>query len=154
MSSPIDIDKYFDRLFEEFDRTEEMLYRTRMDEEEEDHRIEDYEQRLWEECWEDQATMDYGIEQIDIDEMNKAIGPCTCCAKDPSCCAKSVGNDTVYSDYVAPEEIKQRGGENYHINKQKDKTSPKSERRKLREKRTKDMGPKESRCHKKMIDTN
>lgn len=63
---------------------------------------------------------------------------------------KAVSNDPEFGDYETPDEVKTRGGKNYHLNKQKSKPhSPKSERRKLREKRVKDIRTKESRCHKR-----
>ena len=89
--------------------------------------------------YEDYDIMNEGIEAIDIDEMNGEEEP-------P---AKKVASDPHFGDYSTPDDVKARGGVNYHINKQKTKSSPKSERRRLREKRTKDLPAKESRCHKK-----
>jgi hypothetical protein len=138
-----EMDEYFDKLFEEeYDHTEKKnaeadkyLY------EEDAAYIAAEEGRYF--TYEDDDAMNYGIEQIDIDEMNG-------CTKEPE--QKAIANDLVYEDYATPDHIKTRGSVNYHINKQqKAKTSPKSERRKFREKRAKDMRTKDSRCHKKQI---
>jgi len=65
---------------------------------------------------------------------------------------KKVSSDPRFGDYDTPDDIKSRGGENYHLNKQKSKPhSPKSERRKQREKRVKDIRTKESRIHKRAV---
>ena len=65
---------------------------------------------------------------------------------------KAVANDLCFGDYETPDDAKTCGGENYHINKLKTKRpSPKSERRRLREKRVKDLRVMESRCHKKNV---
>jgi hypothetical protein len=150
--SPTDLDEYFDKLFAEYDRIEEMHYRKKAQEEEQQEFLyeEDAAYIAAEEgrycTYEDEDIMNYGISQIDVDEMNA----CTCCAKEPV--HKSVANDTVYEDYITPEDIKTRGGENYHINKQKTKPhSPKSERKQKKEKRAKDRRTKESRCHRRNV---
>jgi hypothetical protein len=108
--------------------------------------------------YEDDDIMNEGCAEIDIDEMNGGefhdaddYEPVTTDEDDkPPTKAKAVANDPCFDDYETPEDVKTRGGENYHINKQKAKPhSPKSERRKLREKRVKDIRTKESRCHKR-----
>jgi hypothetical protein len=93
--------------------------------------------------------MNEGIEAIDIDEMN---GEVSSSSEPVSSSSEPVSSDddTKHSDY---DDIKTRGGENYHINKQKTKPhSPKRERKQKKEKRDKDRPIKESRCHKKAID--
>ena len=107
--------------------------------------------------YEDQDIMEEGIAQIDIEEMLGA---------EPEPQPQSDGEapqsdgdareinfyDPHFSDYETPEDIKTRGGENYHINKLRTKPhSPKSERRQKRERRVNDIRQKESRCHKKQI---
>jgi len=111
--------------------------------------------------YDDFDIMNEGITMIDIDEMNEedtwwnwpewrsnTTEPVTT-EKPP---AKAVANDPCVDDYETPEDVKTRGGENYHINKLKTKPqSPKSEHRKQREKRVKDIRTKESRIHKRAV---
>lgn len=128
--------------------------------------------------YEDDDIMNEGIAAIDIDEMNETdwfhtmmdagwpvwrptSHPLSCAMNKPCCVhefdheeplAKKVSSDPEFGDYETPEDVKTRGGENYHINKQKSKPhSPKNERRNQREKRVKDIRIKESRVHKKTV---
>ena len=124
--------------------------------------------------YEDDDIMNEGCAEIVIEEMMaypmrlsmtcpmSSSAPCPWCDFDDSepvttdeddkPLAKKVASDPRFGDYDTPDDIKARGGENYHLNKQKTKPhSPKSERRKQREKRVKDIRTKESRCHKKAV---
>uniref|UniRef100_A0A6C0BWB1 Uncharacterized protein n=1 Tax=viral metagenome TaxID=1070528 RepID=A0A6C0BWB1_9ZZZZ len=97
-------------------------------------------------CYEDDDIMNEGCAAIDIEEMNGYE------FNENSPRTKKVSSDPEFGDYETPDDVKARGGENYHINKQKTKPhSPKSERRKLREKRVKDIRTNESRCHKRAV---
>ena len=109
-------------------------------------------------CYEDDAIMNEGCAEIDIDEMNgrefhdSEVSRHFEIDDDNSPRTKKVCSDPEFGDYETPADVKARGGENYHINKQKTKPhSPKSERSKLREKRVKDIRTKESRCHKRAV---
>jgi hypothetical protein len=105
--------------------------------------------------------MNYGVEQIDIDEMSGGVfwsetdsddnEPVCLAENDKTPINKLVSSDPHFGDYEPPlNDIKNRGGENYHINKLKTKPhSPKSERKLKKEKRSRDRPVKESRCHKK-----
>jgi hypothetical protein len=103
---------------------------------------------------ENEAIMDEGIAAIDVDEMN---GETSESENEPACRTEnekpsSISSDPHFSDYETPDDIKTRGGENYHINKLRTKPhSPKAERRQKRERRVNDIRQKESRCHKKQI---
>lgn len=110
--------------------------------------------------YEDDDIMNEGIAAIDIDEMNGGefhdvddSEPATTDeddkTEDDKPPAKKVSSDPHFGDYATPDDVKTRGSVNYHSNKQKTKTSPKSERRRLREKRTNDLRVKDSRCHRK-----
>jgi len=121
--------------------------------------------------YDDLDIMNEGITAINIDEMNeedslwwnrpewRSSTPIIISHSEPITTdeddkppAKKVSSDPCFGDYETPEDAKTRGGENYHINKQKTKRpSPKSERRKLREKRVKDIRTKESRIHKRAV---
>jgi len=98
--------------------------------------------------YEDDDIMNEGIASIDIAEMNEPVTT----DEDDKPPSKKVSSDPHFGDYETPDDVKTRGGENYHVNKQKTKPhSPKSERRKQRQKRVKDIGRKESRIHKKAV---
>ena len=108
--------------------------------------------------YEDDDIMNEGITAIDIDEMNgfefhdadDSEPPTTDENDKPP--AKKVSSDPHFGDYATPDDVKTRGNVNYHLNKQKAKQhSPKGERRRLREKRVKDIRTKESRIHKKAV---
>lgn len=124
--------------------------------------------------YDDDDIMNEGIAAIDIDEMNEEETWCKHCGcikyaglgcfydihdsepvatdEDDKQPTKNVFSDPCVGDYETPEDAKTRGGENYHINKQKTKRpSPKSERRKIREKRVNDLQEKASRCHKRAV---
>lgn len=120
--------------------------------------------------YENDDIMNEGCAVIVIDEMSchmklsltctmSGNTPCSWCDTEPVTTAvddkppaKKVASDPCFGDYETPEDAKTRGGENYHLNKQKAKPhSPKSERVKQREKRVKDIRIKESRCHKKAV---
>lgn len=95
-----------------------------------------------EEQQENNENMEYGLQQIRIDEMMTMSAP-----------TLSPLADCLEDDEPEEYDIKTRGGENYHINKLKTKPhSPKSERKHKREKHIKDHRAKESRCHKKKVD--
>jgi hypothetical protein len=104
-------------------------------------------------AWLDEPMWRISTEAWDIDDnepvaTNEDDKPPTNEDDEPP--TKKVSSDPHFGDYETPDDAKTSGGENYHINKQKTKRpSPKSERRRLREKRVKDLRVKESRCHKK-----
>jgi hypothetical protein len=109
---------------------------------------------------ENNIIMNEGIAAIDVDEMNGETDGNESSESDgnePTCRSErkkisAVSSDPYFSDYETPDDIKIRGGENYHINKLRTKPhSPKSERKQKKENRTKDRRTKESRCHKKQI---
>jgi hypothetical protein len=146
-------EEYFDRLFadieESLQKSVEEYYRNKAQEEEDQAYIEAEEGRYG--VYEDDDIMNEGIAAIDIDEMNGESddNEPVVFDEDDKPPAKKVSSDPHFGDYATPDDVKTRGSVNYHSNKQKSNTSPKSERRRLREKRTKDMRAKDSRCHKK-----
>lgn len=119
---------------------------------------------------ENNIIMNEGIDAIDIEEIlyvrptsiptssslteinsKLTVDRCACSYWDTEeTHRKKVTSDQDVGDYETPDDIKTRGGENYHINKHKTKpNSPKNERRQVREKRVNDIRTKDSRCHKK-----
>ena len=146
-------EEYFDRLFadmeESLQKSAEEYYRNKAQEEEDQAYIEAEEGRYG--VYEDDDIMNEGIAAIDIDEMNWESDDNEQFVFDENDKppAKKVSSDPHFGDYATPDDVKTRGSVNYHSNKQKTKTSPKSERRRLREKRTKDLRVKDSRCHRK-----
>ena len=151
--SPITGEEYFDRLFADIEKSlqksVEEYYRNKAQEEEDQAYIEAEEGRYG--VYEDDDIMNEGIVAINIAEMNGESddNEPVVFDEDDKPPAKKVSSDPHFGDYATPDDVKTRGSVNYHINKQKGRTSPKSERRRLREKRTKDLQVKDSRCHRK-----